>query len=75
MINQFWVGKSKLNKGSMIIAHGKKEGFVYVMQGKINKGYINVSQEMSKFFWHKRLGHMSEKGFAILAKNHLHITP
>lgn len=71
MINQFGDGKWKLSKGSMIIARGKKEGSLYVMQGKINKGDINVSQGMSKELWHKRLGHMSEKGLEILAKNHL----
>jgi len=71
MINQFGADRWKLSKGSMIIARGKKEGSLYVMQGKINKGDINVSQDMIKELWHKRLGHMSEKGLEILAKNHL----
>jgi len=37
----------------MIIARGKKEGSMYVMQVKINKGDINVSQDMSKELWLK----------------------
>jgi len=71
MINQFGAGRWKLSKGSMIIACGKKEGSLYMMQGKINKGDINVSQDKSKELWHKRLGHMSKKGLDILANKHL----
>jgi len=56
MINQFGASRWKLSKGSMIIARGKKEGYLYVMHGKIKKGDINVSQDMSEALWHKRLG-------------------
>ncbi|KAK2456997.1 putative mitochondrial protein [Trifolium repens] len=71
MINQFGVGRWKLSKGSMIIARGKKEGSLYIMQGKINTRETNVSQDTSKELWHRRLGHMSEKSLEILAKDHL----
>ncbi|WVY90442.1 hypothetical protein V8G54_035956 [Vigna mungo] len=71
MNNQFSDGKWKLCRGSMIVARGKKEGSLYCMQGKTYKGETNVTQEESKELWHKRLGHMSEKGLEILAKDHL----
>ncbi|RDX97941.1 hypothetical protein CR513_19216, partial [Mucuna pruriens] len=71
MNNQFGGGKWKLSRGSLIVARGKKEGSLYIMQGKICKGETNVAQEESKELWHKRLGHMSEKGLEILAKDHL----
>ncbi|WVZ20353.1 hypothetical protein V8G54_007675 [Vigna mungo] len=71
MNNQFSDGRWKLCRGSMIVARGKKEGSLYCMQGKIYKGETNVAQEESKELWHKRLGHMSEKGLEILAKDHL----
>lgn len=35
------------------------------------QGEMNVAQTVSKELWHKRLGHMSEKGLEILAKDHL----
>ncbi|WVZ24581.1 hypothetical protein V8G54_003125 [Vigna mungo] len=69
MNNQFGDGRWKLCRGSMIVARGKKEGSLYCMQGKIYKG--DIAQEESKELWHKRLGHMSEKGLEILAKDHL----
>ena len=71
MINQFGAGRWKLSRGSMIIARGRKEGSLYIMQGKICKGEMNVAQDANKELWHKRLGHMSEKGLEILAKDHL----
>nr|KYP31853.1 Retrovirus-related Pol polyprotein from transposon TNT 1-94 [Cajanus cajan] len=71
MINQFSADRWKLSRGSMIVARGKKEGSLYTMQGKICKGDMNVAQDASKELWHRRLGHMSEKGLEILAKDHL----
>ena len=71
MINQFGTGRWKLSRGSMIIARGRKERSLYVMHGMISKGEMNVAQDASKELWHKRLGHMSEKGLEILAKHYL----
>ena len=71
MINQFGAGRWKLSRGSMIIARCKKEGSLYTMQGKICKGETNVAQDATKDLWHKRLGHISEKGLEILANDHL----
>lgn len=54
----------------MIVACGKKEGSVYIIQGKICKGETNVAQEENKELWQKRLGHMSEKDLEILGEDH-----
>ena len=70
MINQLGAGRWKLSRGSMIIARGKKEGSLYIMQGKICKWEMNVAQDTTKELWHKRLGHMSEKGLEFLTKDH-----
>ena len=37
MTNQFVAGRWKLSRGSMVIAQGKKEGSLYIMQEKICK--------------------------------------
>ena len=70
MINQFGVGKWKLSRGSIVVTRGKKEGSLYIMHGTICKGETNVAQDAAKELWHKRLGHMSEKGWEFLAKDH-----
>lgn len=44
---------------------------MYIMQRKINKGETNFSQDAAKDLWNKQLGHMSEKCFEILTKDHL----
>lgn len=44
----------------MIVAHGKKDGALYVAQGKNNS--IAVAQVDLDQLWHSRLGHMREKG-------------
>ena len=43
LINQFGDCKWKLTKGNMIVARGKKEGFVYVIHGRICKGEANIA--------------------------------
>lgn len=69
LMNYFGEGKWKLTKGSLIMAWGKKEGSLYVMQAKLCKGEINATNDLE--IWHKRLGHISEKGLHMLAWKHL----
>ncbi|KAE8662958.1 hypothetical protein F3Y22_tig00113124pilonHSYRG00513 [Hibiscus syriacus] len=70
LINYFGEGKYKLTKGSLIMARGKKEGSLYVMQAKLCKGEVNITTEDVEI-WHKRLGHISEKGLHMLARKQL----
>jgi hypothetical protein len=63
-------GQWKLCKGSLILARGKKINTLYKIEAKLVKGDVNVVEnETSTELWHKRLGHMSEKGLQVLAKN------
>ncbi|KAF7130883.1 hypothetical protein RHSIM_Rhsim10G0164600 [Rhododendron simsii] len=70
--NQFGDGKWKLSKGSLVVARGKKSSTLYLMQSKLSKREVNaIGDEASTELWHKRLGHMSEKGMQILARKAL----
>jgi hypothetical protein len=65
-------GQWKLSKGSLILARGKKINTLYKTDGRLVKGdAIVVENENSIELWNKRLGHMSEKGLQILAKEQL----
>ena len=67
--NSFGESKWKLTKGSLVVARGKKQNTLYVMEAKLHKGEINVAQrDVSIELWHRRLGHISEKGLQTLAR-------
>ena len=65
-------GKWKLTKGSLVFARGKINNTLYNTEARLVKGEVNiVENEASTELWHKRLGHMSEKGLQVLAKKKL----
>ena len=67
--NSFGESKWKLTKGSLVVAKGKKQNTLYVMESKLHKGEINVAQrDVSIELWHRRLGHISEKGLQTLSR-------
>ena len=67
-INSFSESR-KLTKGSLVVARGKKQNTLYVMEAKLHKGDINVVQRDGIIeIWHRRLGHISEKRLQTLAK-------
>ena len=71
-VNYFGNGKWKLTKGSLIAARGKVRSTLYRTVVKICGDELNVTEDgSSPNLWHKRLGHMSEKGLHILAKKAL----
>ncbi|GKD25538.1 putative RNA-directed DNA polymerase [Tanacetum coccineum] len=57
--NSLW----KVTLGSLIVTRGKKESKLYMTHPKISKSIVNAiyNDDMTEL-WHKRLGHMSEKG-------------
>ena len=59
-------GKWKICKGNLIVARAQKQGTMYVMHAKLCKYEANGAADSSGEIWHKRLGHMSEKGMHIL---------
>ncbi|GJS69001.1 putative RNA-directed DNA polymerase [Tanacetum coccineum] len=60
------------NIGSLIVARGKRESKLYMTHPKISKSIFNaVDNDDMTELWHKRLGHMSEKGMSILYKKNV----
>lgn len=71
LVNQFGSGKWKLTNGNMVIARGKKEGSLYLTRGCLRDEANVVHDDSVLELWHKRLGHISEKGLQILAQKEL----
>ncbi|KAJ8466528.1 hypothetical protein OPV22_029080 [Ensete ventricosum] len=66
---RFHKGQWKLSKGSLIVANGKKYHTLYRLQPKACGGQLNATEKDSSMeLWHRRLGHMSEKGLQELSK-------
>ena len=54
------------------MARGKKTNSLYIIKVKVRINSINVMEkEVPIELWHKRLGHMSEKGLQRLARQDL----
>lgn len=70
--NNFGNGLWKLTRGSLIVARGKKVSKLYIAHPKISNGMVNVVENVDMVdLWHKRLGHMSEKGMSLLYKKNV----
>src|SRR4051812_5664792 len=70
--SHFGGGKCKIFKGSLVVAKGIKSTTLYTTDVKMSTGNINIfDNEAQTELWHKRLGHMSEKGMQILARKKL----
>ncbi|CAN0906841.1 Retrovirus-related Pol polyprotein from transposon TNT 1-94 [Linum grandiflorum] len=62
-------GQWKLTKGALVVARGKKESKLYVMETKISLEATNSMEIVDTVaLWHKCLGHMSEKSMVKLAR-------
>ncbi|KAG8372456.1 hypothetical protein BUALT_Bualt12G0068100 [Buddleja alternifolia] len=71
-VSNFSEGKWKLTKGSLITAKGKKKNSLHLMQAKLSNGEVNATINSSSIeLWHKRLGHLSQKGMQLLSKKKL----
>jgi hypothetical protein len=65
----FGDAKWKLTKGSLIVARGSKQGCLYVTKTKLYNDVLTLAEnETMAELWHKRLGHMSEKGMQAFAR-------
>ncbi|KAL5561501.1 hypothetical protein UlMin_031248 [Ulmus minor] len=61
----------KISRGSLVIMKGLKQNGLYVLQGSTITGEAaaaipNIQDKTD--LWHKRLGHISEKGLEVLKK-------
>ena len=70
--NSFSANEWKLKKGSMVVAKGKRNSNLYIVQLGVSKCYINTcDNDSSSEFWYKCLGHMSERSLSILANKNV----
>ena len=60
-------GVMKFNKGSLIVARGRKINTLYMMHVRICREEVNVATDDVSELWNKRLCHMSQKGMQRLA--------
>ena len=62
----------KLTKGSMVVAKGNMISLLYYVSANLTSVSVNaLEKEDPCVLWHKRLGHMNEKGMTVLAKKNL----
>ncbi|CAM8972007.1 unnamed protein product [Rhodiola kirilowii] len=68
--SDFSNGIWKLSRRSLIVAKGAKCCSLYKTQAELCGGdHVSIAEgELSIDLWHKRLGHMSDKGLEILSK-------
>lgn len=69
--DHFGNGKWKLSKGFLIIARGKSCCTQYKTYGMVCEIGLNVTANASPSLWHKKTGHMNEKGLQILKRRNL----
>ncbi|RDX84970.1 hypothetical protein CR513_33901, partial [Mucuna pruriens] len=69
--SHFGSKKWKLTKGAMIVAKGDLCCSLYKTRAKSCSSSLNAAVGSLSSLWHKRLGHMSEKGLQHLAKKKL----
>ena len=59
-------------KGSLVLARCLKQNSLYVMHAMVSDGEVNVAdRDVPIEFWHKRLGHMSQKGLEVLTRKNI----
>jgi len=70
--NTFIGLQQKLTKGSLVVARDMKFSGLYWLKAYILFNALNVvDYDNSSDLWHKRLSHISEKGFNCLAEKNL----
>ena len=69
-------GQLRVSKGALVVMKGKLQHGIYFLMGNSVMGTVVVSRSLEQQdncteLWHRRLGHMSEKGLAVLSKQGL----
>ena len=67
-------GKLTISKGAMVVMKGQKRNGLYILEGYTLKGLVGsmLRIETDKtILWHRRLGHLSDRGLKELHKHDL----
>jgi len=67
-------GVTKIYKGILLVMKAKKVGNIFQLEGRTGSVHVSMVSEhdsSSIRLWHRRLGHMSERGLKILADRKL----
>lgn len=60
-----------VSKGSVIVLHANLKNEIYILEGHVVIGTVDVANEDISMLWHLRLGHVSKKGLHELHKQNL----
>jgi len=63
---KFSLDSWKITKGLLVMARGKKQGNLYIMDCIGEVGAALPAMDSGSEIWHKRLGHMSQKGLQVM---------
>lgn len=50
-----------VSKGSVIVLHANLKNGIYIIEGHVVIGTVDVENEDISMLWHLRLGHVSKK--------------
>ena len=67
-------GKLTISKGAMVVMKGQERNGLYILEGHTLKGLVGsvLRTEIDKtILWHRRLGHLSDRGLKELHKQGL----
>lgn len=65
VVTSFTSDAWKMSKGALTLARGKKDGTLYVSTGTYSSIAV-AAKGIDCTTWHRRLGHMSEKGMKVM---------
>ena len=69
VLSRFDGGRWKLIKGSLVVASSRKSGTLYKLAAQAYNDELNAEEKApSMELWHRRLGHMREKGLQALSR-------
>ena len=70
--SRFGGGRWKLKRGSLVLASARKSNTLYKLAAQACSDEVNAAEkDPSMELWHRRLGHMSEKGLQALSRRNV----
>ncbi|KAM6555575.1 hypothetical protein CsatB_002594 [Cannabis sativa] len=75
IVSKIESGQMKISKGALTIMKGHKDGGLYYLKGQpvvpCNYTAHSNTDNSNAMLWHKRLGHISEKGLQLMSEQNL----